>query len=572
MQFIKNLKIKVMMMTILIIFTLIWGGVSFFSLHALDSLKAEVGLTNVQQVNGDIINGASDRYYQIKLAMDRAMVYQSAGDTQNYQTMIDRVAKDIDFLQGGLDKFKVTDHANISSTSIDNIYNSSLMLFTQGIKPMFEAVKSNNTNSYTQLTTEKYNPLRLGFTQAIVAYNQEILDLKNAANDRIANWVSLAKTIIVIAMVLGLAVLFLTERYLALFLGRPLEWVKQHLQVLSVGHLDKPTQNLGNNEVGQLIPFLDTMQSNWVKTVTQIRTSAGEIYQGTSEIASGNMDLSSRTEEQAAALTQTAASMEELSAVVKQNADNAGEASVLAKAASAAANRGGEVVQAVISSMKNITSSSQKIADIINVIDSIAFQTNILALNAAVEAARAGEQGRGFAVVASEVRNLAQRSAGAAKEIKTLIDESVSNVNNGYEQVSLTNESMGDILKSVTSVTDIMGEIASASSEQSKGITQVGSAISQMDSVTQQNAALVEESSATSASLEEQAHRLTEIVSVFRLPGDGASDHVSTAKVAAPSAKSSGAKALSAPKKHGQHLALTKGPKAHHRETEWESF
>ncbi|KEA52277.1 chemotaxis protein [Mangrovibacter sp. MFB070] len=557
MHFIRNLKIKVMMLSILILFTLLWSGVSFFSLHALGSLKDEVALTNVQQVNGDIINGASARYYQVKLAMDRAMVAQKNGDTASYQQLVDGIGKDIDFLQGGLNQFKVTDHANISSTSIDNIYNSSLTLFNQAIKPMFDTVKANNLEAFTQLTSDKYNPLRTNFTDAILAYNQEIQDLKTAANGRINNWVSVARTTIIITMVIGLVILVLSERYLSVFLGRPLEWVKQHLQVLSQGHLDKSTQPLGNNEVGQLIPFLETMQQNWVKTVSQIRGSASEIYHGSSEIAAGNVDLSSRTEEQAAALTETAASMEQLSAVVKQNADNAAQASTLAQTASKAANEGGEVVQGVISSMKNITSSSQKIADIINVIDSIAFQTNILALNAAVEAARAGEQGRGFAVVASEVRNLAQRSAGAAKEIKTLIDESVSNVNTGYEQVSLANTTMDNILKSVSSVTSIMSEIASASVEQSKGISQVGSAISQMDTVTQQNASLVEESSGTSASLEEQAHRLTEIVSVFRLPGDASGNQ----------AKPAARKGLSSAKK-GQ-LALAGGG---HKENDWESF
>ena len=545
------------MLAILAIFTLLWGGVSFFSLHALSALTEEVELTSVQQVNGDIINNASDRYYQVKLLMDRALIFQANNDTQNYQQTLERIGKDIDFLQNGLNEFKGTDHASISATAIDNIYNSSLTLFNQAITPMFAAIKASNVESYNQLSKAQFSPLRSGFSQAIVAYNQEIHDLNAAAHARISNWVLLARTIIIIAMIIGLAMLVMSERYLALCLARSLEWVKQHLQVLSVGNLDKPTQDLGKNEVGQLIPFLDTMQQNWVNTVTRIRNSAGEIYQGASEIAAGNTDLSSRTEEQAAALTQTAASMEELSAVVKQNADNASEASSLAQTASAAVNKGEERVQAVIASMKNITSSSQKITDIINVIDSIAFQTNILALNAAVEAARAGEQGRGFAVVASEVRNLAQRSAGAAKEIKVLIDESVASVNNGFDQVTLTSESMDNILRSVTSVTDIMGEIASASSEQSKGISQVGTAISQMDSVTQQNAALVEESSATSGSLEQQAFQLTEIVSVFKLPGDAA-------QTGSP-AKAAVAKAIK-PRQHPAHV------QAGATEEEWKTF
>ncbi len=520
MKYLRNIKVKVMMLAVLIVFTALWGGVSFFSLHALNALREEVDLTNVQQMNSDIINGASDTYYQIKLAMDRAMVDQAAGDTQHYQKMLGQINAHITFLQGGLDKFKVTNHANISSGSIDKIYTSSLTLFTQAIVPMFEAVKANNKQAYTDRVEQHYFSQRIDFTRSITAYNEEINDLKATANDRISHWVSLAKLIIIMAMVGGVLILLLTERYLTLFMARPLNWVKQHLQVLSEGHLDKDTIALGNNEAGQLLPLLDIMQANWVKTVSQIRRSAEEIHQGSSEIAAGNIDLSSRTEEQAAALTQTAASMEELSAAVRQNADNAAKASVLAQTTSSAANDGSEVVQTVIGSMQSITGSSRKISDIISVIDSIAFQTNILALNAAVEAARAGEQGRGFAVVASEVRNLAQRSAASAREIKALIDESVANVDNGYRQVSLTSDSMDNILKSVTSVTAIMGEIALASSEQSKGIAQVGTAISQMDVVTQQNAALVEESSATSTLLEEQARHLTGIVSIFKLPAD----------------------------------------------------
>lgn len=517
MSFICNVRVKIMMLAILIIFTLLWGGVSFFSLYSLNSLTGEIGLTNVQQTNGDIINGASDRYYKVKLSMDEAAVVENNSD--RVRALLNDAAADVDFLKGGLAQFKVTDHANISSTTIDDIYNSSYQLFSEAIVPMLDAVRQNNHDAYNKLVREKYNPLRVKFTTAINEYNQIIKNLKTDAQARISAWVYWCKVTLIVAMIVGLCVVVLTDRYLAIQMGRPLEKVKAHLQILSNGQLDSTIGEMGRNEIGQLIPFVNAMQQNWIKTVADIRRSASEIYHGSSEIAAGNADLSSRTEEQAAALSETAASMEQLSAVVKQNADNAHQASSLARDASKAANNGGDVVKAVSNSMQNITHSSQKIVDIINVIDSIAFQTNILALNAAVEAARAGEAGRGFAVVASEVRNLAQRSAQAAKEIKTLIDESVDNVKNGYEQVSLASKSMEDILKSVTNVTDIMGEIASASSEQSKGISQVGTAITQMDSVTQQNAALVEQSSATSSSLEEQAHHLNEIVSVFKLPG-----------------------------------------------------
>ncbi|EDK5415174.1 methyl-accepting chemotaxis protein II [Salmonella enterica] len=268
---------------------------------------------------------------------------------------------------------------------------------------------------------------------------------------------------------------------------------------------------------GELAGTVEHMQRSLIDTVTQVREGSDAIYSGTSEIAAGNTDLSSRTEQQASALEETAASMEQLTATVKQNADNARQASQLAQSASETARHGGKVVDGVVNTMHEIADSSKKIADIISVIDGIAFQTNILALNAAVEAARAGEQGRGFAVVAGEVRNLASRSAQAAKEIKALIEDSVSRVDTGSVLVESAGETMTDIVNAVTRVTDIMGEIASASDEQSRGIDQVALAVSEMDRVTQQNASLVQESAAAAAALEEQASRLTQAVSAFRL-------------------------------------------------------
>ena len=359
--------------------------------------------------------------------------------------------------------------------------------------------------------------MRRNFTAAIDKYNGVIGGLKNEAQERINNWVEWCTRILIAALVVGLIVVLLTDRYLAKFVIYPLERIQQHLQILAVGQLHTHIEQISKNCVGRLIPFVQQMQNNWVKTVSDIRSSAEEIYRSSGEIASGNSDLSSRTEEQASALEQTAASMEQLSAVVKKNADNANQASMLAQTASKTANEGGDIVNGVVKTMSDISGSSQKIADIISVINGIAFQTNILALNAAVEAARAGEQGRGFAVVAGEVRSLAQRSAQAAKEIEGLIDESVHNVKIGSEQVALAGDAMENIVKAVTSVTDIMGEIASASSEQSKGISQIGQAVVEMDGVTQQNAALVEQSATASASLEEQARHLNTVVSVFQL-------------------------------------------------------
>ncbi|MYN43149.1 HAMP domain-containing protein [Duganella sp. FT109W] len=275
------------------------------------------------------------------------------------------------------------------------------------------------------------------------------------------------------------------------------------------------------DEIGDLMTALSGMNDALRNVVSQVQIGTSTIATASNQIASGNMDLSQRTEEQASSLEETASSMEELTSTVRQNADNARQANQLAQTASDVAEKGGAIVGQVVNTMGSINDSSRKIFDIISVIDSIAFQTNILALNAAVEAARAGEQGRGFAVVASEVRNLAQRSAGAAKEIKELIGNSVDQVAVGSRLVQQAGSTMDEVVASVRRVTDIMAEITSATSEQSIGIDQVNTAIGQMDSVTQQNAALVEQAAAAAASMQEQAARLAEVASSFRLGHDG---------------------------------------------------
>ncbi|WP_086966919.1 methyl-accepting chemotaxis protein [Caballeronia glebae] len=324
------------------------------------------------------------------------------------------------------------------------------------------------------------------------------------------------------AIALGLAAAVFAWVSLRRAIARPLEAALGHFEAIAAGDLRREVAVTSRDEMGQLLEGLAKMRASLLTTVRTVRSGSESIASATQQIAAGNTDLSSRTEEQASALQETASSMEELTGTVRQNADNARQASALAANASAIAGKGSAVVTQVVDTMREIDGSSSKIADIISIIEGIAFQTNILALNAAVEAARAGEEGRGFAVVAGEVRSLAQRSSAAAKEIKELIDTSVARVRTGTTLVDEAGRTMNEIIGAVQRVTDIMGEIAAASEEQSSGIEQVSRAVTQMDEVTQQNAALVEEAAAAAQSLEDQAARLRQAVAVFQVADGGA--------------------------------------------------
>jgi methyl-accepting chemotaxis protein len=318
-----------------------------------------------------------------------------------------------------------------------------------------------------------------------------------------------------LALLLGVAFAWRVTRSITAPIGHAL----QVARAVAAGDLTSQIKADTRCEAGQLLGALGEMNSSLARIVGEVRSGTGAIASASSQIASGNMDLSSRTEAQASALEQTASSMIELTTTVRNNSDNARQANELARSASAVAQRGGSVVSQVVDTMGSINASSRKIVDIIAVIDGIAFQTNILALNAAVEAARAGEQGRGFAVVASEVRNLAQRSASAAKEIKELIADSVEKVDAGAKLVEQAGSTMDEVVASVQRVSDIVGEITLANHEQTDGIEQINVAISQMDQTTQQNAALVEEAAAAAAAMQDQAGALKEVVSQFRLGG-----------------------------------------------------
>ena len=440
----------------------------------------------------------------------------------------------------------------------------------EGLQSTLAALRANDIAAANQLVVDKIRPLYKPVGEGVLALNQLLLDGAKQefeqAQERSTNSRNIALAAIVIGLGMAAWLGFLLIRAIMKQLGGEPAYAVDVARAISKGDFSRSVA-LEKGDTSSLLYAINAMRQNLTGMVGDIRHSADTVAHASSQIAAGNLDLSSRTEQQASSLEETASSMEELTSTVKQNAENARQANQLVGSTADIAVKGGQVVGQVVDTMASIKDSSRKISDIIGVIDGIAFQTNILALNAAVEAARAGEQGRGFAVVASEVRNLAQRSASAAKEIKSLIEDSVGKVDAGGKLVDEAGKTMGEIVSSVKRVTDIMSEIAAASQEQSSGIEQVNQAIAQMDQVTQQNAALVEEAAAAAESMQDQAAKLTEVVSVFKLEGGAYSVRPASparqGSTALPKPTGAPARAMASPKK----LAAAGGGNE-----EWEEF
>ncbi len=482
---------------------------------------AQAGLDDVVKVNNVQGNLAGDlriAINQVAIA-SRDIVLVSDGDEM--RRLDEGLKKSLAAYADAEKKLGEMFAADASTTAQEKELFEHIRTLKAAALPKIEAVVrlglGNNNDEAATLLIKDAKPATTEWLKATV----ELSDLEEKLTDEAAQeaesayqrsrGIMLATS--ALALLLGIAAAWSLTRSITV----PIAQALVVAQTVAQGDLSSRIEVSSRDETGRLLAALKAMNESLVRIVGTVRNGSDSIATGSAQIAGGNADLSQRTEEQASALQQTAASMEQLGSTVRQNADNARQANQLALGASEVAVKGGEVVARVVDTMKGIDASSKKIADIITVIDGIAFQTNILALNAAVEAARAGEQGRGFAVVAGEVRNLAQRSAEAAKEIKTLITDSVERVAQGSTLVGEAGSTMTEVVASIRRVTDLMGEISSASAEQSAGVAQVGDAVTQMDQVTQQNAALVEESAAAAGSLKQQAQALVAAVASFKL-------------------------------------------------------
>jgi len=490
-----------------------------------------VGITRLGALNDSNSLIVNDRYPKVALAnavltdisetgirMRNILIMNDPEKIKNELANLLEIQKEVTENIGKFDKMLVTKKGRKIYTDLvearakyDAGQDEFLKLIAEGKKPEAGSLLL-STVIHDQLTY-------VNDVTALVKLGRILMDKsgEEAANN-FHSATNLMITLAALASLLACAFAYWVTRSITV----PLNRAVQIAQTIAAGDLTSHIEVNSKDETGKLLQAMQEMNVSLVRIVGEVRTGTDTIATASRQIAAGNMDLSSRTEQQASSLEETAASMEQLTSTVKQNADNARQANQLALSASEVAFKGGTVVAQVTETMSAINTSSKKIAEIIGSIDGIAFQTNILALNAAVEAARAGEQGRGFAVVASEVRNLAQRSAAAAKEIKTLIGDSVDKVDVGAKLVDQAGATMHEIVESIKRVTDIMGEIAAASKEQSMGIEQVNQAIAQMDQVTQQNAALVEEAAAAASSLHDQAGNLSEVVKIFKVDGSDA--------------------------------------------------
>jgi methyl-accepting chemotaxis protein-2 (aspartate sensor receptor) len=501
-------------LAVFFVFQVVTEGLGFWSLSSTHDDVGSLSNIALRQVNA--VNETTQHLMDARINLSRAGTRMVRGGAEPAE-IVQHARDELALAQKSFDAFvnapKTGDESRARTATLQEKY----AVYAKALGELVQYLDAGNIQAFLDQPTQSFQDAYLAELRSFAKFGDAASHAYIASIDaRFALFCGVSAAIFVV-LVAGIALVHVTLRRGVV---APLEEAGRHFQRIAQGRLNERIADRGTNEIGRLFAGLAAMQASVAHTVKAVRESSDAINLGADEIASGNADLSARTESQAASLEETASSMEELTATVRQNADHAREANALAGEALAATSRGTGVVDDVVKKMRSIAESSDQIAEIISVIDGIAFQTNILALNAAVEAARAGEQGRGFAVVAGEVRGLAQRSAQSAKEIKELIGESVSQVSDGSMLVERAGQAMREVSSSISRVTQMMAEISASSLEQSAGIEQVNQAVTQMDEMTQQNAALVEEAAAAAASLHEQTRQLKEAVSVFQIGGD----------------------------------------------------
>ncbi|AJK50155.1 methyl-accepting chemotaxis protein [Burkholderia plantarii] len=512
----RNISIRMGLLFVLAIFgvMIVFGGATgIASLHAANGSTSRVHAISARVIR---LNDAYKDMTRARSALVRA--YSTARE----QASVDTGA--IGSAQGSLDKSAAELQAFADAPAIeghDEALRQDIVRLARthadAVQRGLDALRDNDPARYAAINTTDITASGAAYSAALERFQQQAGQLAQAEADLGAARYAMVVRLVGFGVVAALGLVVGMHFALRGLVVRPLNEVVRLLDRVADGDLGIAIPRAGDNEVGRLFGAIERMKGGLTRTVRQVLSSSDSVNVGARQIAAGNLDLSSRTEQQSAALEQTAASMQELSATVTRNAENARTASSLAGEAAQLATRGGEMVRGVVSTMNGIDGSASRMAEMIGVIDGIAFQTNILALNAAVEAARAGEQGRGFAVVASEVRTLAQRSAGAAREIRVLIDDSLGKVWAGNTQVAQAGAAIDETVRAVQRVAGIVQEISTESGEQASGIVQIGQAVAQMEQVTQQNAALVEEAAAAAGSLETQARQLEAAASSFRL-------------------------------------------------------